>query len=296
MQTKPTGFVLEHGEKVNLAQNGYVQIDVKDSGSGLSEEEIRDVFGDGTQFEIGNLQSGQASGLGLYMSKGIAERHGGYVNISSAGMGTGTCFTLVLPLYHVPDAVLPDCLEVVRQSKPVNCKSKTTQKQKEEEEETAEEKKAFRILLVDDAKVCRKLVSRLLKAKGHVCEEAENGLLAVKMVKKAMDEGTIYDTILLDYEMPVMKGPACAAELRELGCTTFIAGLTGNLLPDDIRYFKEQGADCVLAKPLNMNDLESKWGQHGVPCCANCWENLTCGIENRAEEARNRARRLTTDI
>eukprot|EP00977_Amphora_coffeiformis_P027499 scaffold34615_cov180-Amphora_coffeaeformis.AAC.21 len=268
--TKPTNFVLEHGEKVNLAQSGYVQIDVKDSGSGFSEKEIEDMFGGGSQFDLDHLQSGQGNGLGLYMSRGIAEQHGGYVKVSSAGVGTGTCFTLVLPLYHVPEALLPDNL------KPENHRPDQAKLDTIQEGEDKEEPKAFRILVVDDAKVCRKLLTRLLKTKGHISEEAENGLVAVEMVQQASNEGKPYDTILLDYEMPVMKGPEAAAQIRQMGCRTFIAGLTGNLLPDDVRYFKQQGADCVLPKPLNMNDLESKWEHHGVPCCANCWENLNC--------------------
>ena len=252
-----------------MAQSGYVQIDVKDSGSGLSEEEIEDLFGGSTQFDIDKLQSGQGNGLGLYMSKGIAEQHGGYVKVSSAGMGTGTCFTLVLPLQHIPEAVLPNGLKTERQ--PEQAPSEAA-----EEAEQTEELKVFRILVVDDAKVCRKLLMRLLKTKGHICEEAENGLVAVEMVQKAANEGNPYDTILLDYEMPIMKGPEAASQIRQMGCRTFIAGLTGNLLPDDIRYFKEKGADCVLPKPLNMNDLESKWEQHEVSCCEQCWENLNC--------------------
>jgi len=291
--TKPTSLVLEHGGKVDLAQVGYTQIDVEDSGSGLSKKEIEDLFVGGTQFGIDNLHSGQGNGLGFYMSRGIAEQHGGYVKVSSAGVGTGTCFTLVLPLYHVPEEVLPDSLKF-GDHRPDQAKLETI-----EEEECNGEVKALRILVVDDAKVCRKLLMRLLSTKGYICEEAEHGLMAVEMAQRAMNDGNPYDTILLDYEMPIMKyvkrsraghvtitevfsltflwnfsicnrGPEAAARIRQMGCTTFIAGLTGNLLADDIQYFKEQGADCVLPKPLNMNDLESKWEHHGIRFRANC--------------------------
>jgi two-component system sensor histidine kinase/response regulator len=134
--------------------------------------------------------------------------------------------------------------------------------------------KAHRILVADDSKVCRKLLMRLLKSKGHTCDEAENGLRSVEMVKQAMlmegggnknSKKPYYDTILLDNEMPmIMKGPEAASEMRKLGCASFIAGVTGNVLPEDVLDFKQHGADCVLPKPLNMGDLESKWVEHGV--------------------------------
>jgi hypothetical protein len=187
----PKQFILENETKITSAQIGWVEISVQDSGSGLSTEEIQ-AFWNATQFNLNDLHSGQASGLGLCISRRIAEQHDGKIEVTSAGPGCGTRFSLILPLREVPEEARPKL--------PV--KTITS-----EEEETvitsdADKPKKFKILLVDDAKVCRKLLMRLLTAKGHDCDEAENGLKAVEMVQKAINEGTQYDTILCDYEMP----------------------------------------------------------------------------------------------
>ena len=71
-----------------------------------------------------------------------------------------------------------------------------------------------------------------------------------------------YDTILMDYEMPVMNGPTAVREIRALGCDTFIVGLTGHLFSNDVDYFKACGANAVLSKPLIMRDLEDLWAEH----------------------------------
>ena len=60
----------------------------------------------------------------------------------------------------------------------------------------------------------------------------------------------------MDFEMPVMNGPTATARLREMGCRCLIVGVTCNVLPADVAYFKEHGADAVLPKPLVLEDFE----------------------------------------
>lgn len=52
--------------------------------------------------------------------------------------------------------------------------------------------------------------------------------------------------------------------MRKVGCSSFIVGVTGNLLPEDVQYFKSCGANCVLGKPLSLEDLEGTWVENGV--------------------------------
>jgi len=92
-------FVLSNGEEVTHHQNGILQLTVTDTGAGMSERQVSQLFGEGVQFNVNALQSGQGSGLGLYIAKGIAEQHGGSLTVSSEGLGKGSCFTLLLPTY-----------------------------------------------------------------------------------------------------------------------------------------------------------------------------------------------------
>lgn len=61
-----------------------------------------------------------------------------------------------------------------------------------------------------------------------------------------------------------MDGPTAAAEMRKLGCSSYIAGVTCKVLPEEVAYFKSKGANAVLPKPLNIRDLEQAWEEFGV--------------------------------
>jgi CheY-like chemotaxis protein len=62
----------------------------------------------------------------------------------------------------------------------------------------------------------------------------------------------------------VMNGPHACRKMRELGCSSFVAGVTGNLLPEDVAHFKNCGANAVLPKPFKMATLEQLWIEYGV--------------------------------
>ena len=59
--------------------------------------------------------------------------------------------------------------------------------------------------------------------------------------------------------MPEMNGPDATKELRRLGCNAIIFGLTGNVLAEDVAFFKTSGADKGLYKPINLAALDSAW-------------------------------------
>ena len=59
--------------------------------------------------------------------------------------------------------------------------------------------------------------------------------------------------------MPVMNGPTAAHTLRSLGCKALIVGVSGNVLPADVQYYRSMGADAVLAKPLKFAELKEIW-------------------------------------
>jgi CheY-like chemotaxis protein len=64
------------------------------------------------------------------------------------------------------------------------------------------------------------------------------------------------DAILMDYVMPRLSGPDATKELRERGFNGMIIGVTGNALPEDIEHFKSKGADAVLTKPIDTEELK----------------------------------------
>ena len=242
---------------LDLPRAGSILVSVRDTGVGLSESQLGEICSEGVQFNANTLQAGKGSGLGLYISRGLAEQHGGSLTVSSEGLGKGSVFRLELPLSR--KAVL---------SAPFNASSTTalpggtdytsspTTGTYIHGPDSGHLPGTRRIIVVDDAPSNRKMLIRLLKARGYECEQAEDGQQAIDLYLSLVERGEAPDTIVMDYEMPVMDGPSATKKLRELGCQTLIVGVTGNLLPDDVDYFKRQGANAVLGKPLNVKAFE----------------------------------------
>jgi CheY-like chemotaxis protein len=217
--------------------------------------------------------------LGLYIAKGIVEQHGGQLTADSDGLGLGTTFTMTLPIYNVPQDVwnsqlLGSCspysgsgsnsrYHTVKTSPNecslTECNLEQLEENENEDNYDGDQLTELKILLVDDSNSNRKLLDRLLSMRGHKCDQANDGHLGVEMVIKAEQEQHTkpYDIIFMDYEMPTMCGPDAVKEIREYGCDVFIIGLTGNIMADDVGYFRNCGANAVFPKPFKVKEFES---------------------------------------
>ena len=87
-------------EMKDYTSTGVIIIEVKDTGHGMSVEHLKDLFKEGVQFDVNQLQAGGGSGLGLWISKGIVELHGGQITGESEGIGLGSTFTVMIPVYE----------------------------------------------------------------------------------------------------------------------------------------------------------------------------------------------------
>lgn len=264
-------FKLTDGSSISLPTSSRIVIDVIDTGVGMTPVQLETVFDVGTQFNANKLQSGGGSGLGLAFAKAIAEQHGGSLRAYSDGRDQGTTFRLDLPLCECDETSTSPSLppeDNVTQDNPLSISARSYRSETATiKEETLE---PMSILVVDDALMNRKLLIRLLQSNGHSCGEAENGQALIDTIhfslfgSSAELQAAQYDCILVDYEMPVMNGPEACKAIREMGYTGFVVGVTGNLLPEDVGYFMDCGADAVLPKPFNYNDLEQLLVEHGL--------------------------------
>ena len=114
----------------------------------------------------------------------------------------------------------------------------------------------LRVLIVDDAKMNRKMLCRLIKYRCDVTMEAEDGQRAVEEVASAMARGEPFNCILMDFNMPRKDGPTAAREIRSMGYTGMIIGITGCTTPGERDIFISSGADCVLTKPVDLHELD----------------------------------------
>lgn len=276
---------LQHYERA-----GAIRLTVTDTGSGLSPDQLQ-LLCTMEEFSPEVLQAGQLGGLGLLISKEIVRRHGGVLAAYSEGIGKGSIFVVVLPVYIIPTStviVIEDSVvETVdienHESIPRNINRNNWDENSAEDVKMSVCNSTIRpklILVVDDAKSNRKMLIRILEAKGFECIEAVNGQDAIdsymnsKVDQSVADNVMAYDDymsdyaddymketnrpidgILMDFEMPIMNGPTAVKELRKLGCNCVIVGISGNVLKSDVDYFKSCGADAVLPKPFDVNQL-----------------------------------------
>ena len=154
----------------------HVVVSVKDSGAGMTAENLLRLFQEGVQFNANTLQDGGGSGFGLYISKGIVTLHEGTIWAESEGEGCGSTFFVKLPLStsRPPQLGLATTRFATTLSMPgqldlvASVEKKTTPK--------------LTILVVDDSDMTRKMVMQKLRSQGHTCVEAADGVQAVSMV------------------------------------------------------------------------------------------------------------------
>jgi signal transduction histidine kinase len=149
-----------------LPRAGSVRVSVTDTGVGLTTQQLAQICAEGVQFNANLLQAGQGSGLGLFISRDLAEQHKGTLTATSPGPGQGTTFTLELPACQVQGA----------EEQAANGNGVSQQEDHTISEQTQRSKL---VLVVEDALSNRQMMVRLLRSRGHTCEEAGDGQQAI---------------------------------------------------------------------------------------------------------------------
>lgn len=203
---------------------------VEDTGCGMGPETVERVFSSFEQAHAYTTRRHGGTGLGLTISRRLAEMMGGSLCASSAP-NVGSVFTLELPLVA---AALPD-----------DAASEPAQT-----EEAAG--RPLSVLLAEDHEVNRRIVSLFLQPLGWRLSMAEDGERAVEMARAEP-----FDVILMDMQMPGMDGLAAARAIRVEGpnAATPIVALTANALDHHRAAWNEVGAAGFLSKPIDPREL-----------------------------------------
>jgi len=218
-----------------VEQTRQLKFDCIDSGIGMTSEQVDKVFDAFTQADNSTTRKYGGTGLGLTLSRQLAEKLGGSLTLESEA-GRGSCFTLLLPLgieagelCHTPDSILDKQISHIA---------------------TISFKKNYsgQILIAEDTPALQGLVSMYARKLGASVNLVDNGRSAVDA---AMEKS--YDLILMDIEMPIMGGEDAIKSLRQQHYTKPIIAMTANAMLSDVEHYKALGCDDVITKPIDRN-------------------------------------------
>ncbi len=113
-----------------------------------------------------------------------------------------------------------------------------------------------RILLVEDNEINQLVASEMLRNVGMQVDIAENGLLAIGLVADRAREGSPYDMVLMDMQMPVMDGVTASRQIRlDHGPDLPIVAMTANAMKSDRDLCMRAGMNDFVTKPINPDVL-----------------------------------------
>ncbi|RZA25484.1 MAG: response regulator [Proteobacteria bacterium] len=208
---------------------------VKDSGIGISQDNIAKLFTAFTQEDASTTRRFGGSGLGLAICKGLCEKMGGRIWVEST-LGQGSSFTFTFDALETtastesrkkdPFAQIPTDLGTV---------------------------KPLRILVAEDNRTNQIVISSLLKKVGYTPVLVFNGAEALQLLEKEC-----FDLILMDCHMPVLDGfQTSKAILQKFSDNRrpYIIALTASTQKVDIDMCFSCGMDGFLSKPITVNPL-----------------------------------------
>ncbi len=230
----------EHGGLtmgIRLAQSvGQVEFFVKDTGSGITHGQAERIFQPFTQADSSISRRHGGTGLGLTISRRLAELMGGTLTVHSKP-GQGSEFIVTLPCGHARRSTHPPVA-----AKPLNAEFS--------------QQHPLRILVVEDDTVNLKLMLNLLGRLGYNPLAAHTGAEAVEIHRHEFP-----DCVLMDLQMPGMDGIETTKQMRlyeklsHNASPAFISALTANVVPVDRQRCLDAGMNTYLNKPIKMAAL-----------------------------------------
>lgn len=213
--------------------------EVNDTGTGIPEDKLDAIFQPFSQVADVVSKSVGGSGLGLAISSELAQRLGGNITVNST-VNKGSCFTLTIDPGDISNTQR-DILSFQSASK--------TQKR------AASPQLTGKVLVVDDLRDIRGLISHMVQSSGAKVTHASNGMHAVTAVAKAADEGAPFDLVLMDIHMPEMDGKTATKTIRSHGHTLPVVALTAASMRGSREKLLQFGFNDLLTKPVDPDAL-----------------------------------------
>ena len=221
---------------------------VEDTGIGIKKEDLTAIFESFRQLDMNHNRQSEGTGLGLAITKQLVSLMNGDIKVESE-YGKGTRFEVQIKQRVVDKTTIREA------------EMKDAGEEKKEEKGKAFVAEEYRVLIVDDNAMNRKVANAMLKMYQFKLAEADCGQAAVERVRHMK-----YDMILMDHMMPEMDGIEATKIIREEcgenGKEAVIIALTANALQGAREMYLANGFDDFLSKPFDreqLNALLERW-------------------------------------
>lgn len=231
-QAMPTGGVITIiAKNIETSEGRFVQISIHDEGLGIPPQYVDKIFDP----YFTTKQHG--SGLGLAIIQSIISKHNGTIAVDSE-LNQGATFTIRLPATKKSDAiVVTNKLSDRPAAMPVS---------------------VAHILVLDDEKAVRDVLTAMLEALGHNVSHAVDGQEAIEKYQQAYLNGSAYDAVITDLTIPGgMGGQMAAKEIFSIDPAAQIIVSSGYATDPVMANYKEYGFKARIVKPYRFEEIQN---------------------------------------
>ncbi|MCG7542280.1 response regulator [Pseudoalteromonas sp. OF7H-1] len=211
-----------------------LQFVVKDTGIGMTEQQIGRIFDNFQQADNSITRRFGGSGLGLSLSSQLAHMMSGEIKVQSV-VDHGSAFSFSVPCTVYLNTAIAEI----------------------QEPQSKQPLLSGTVLVVEDHPENRQLFSRMIERTGATVIVAENGARAVEQCLSDFP-----DVVLMDIQMPRMDGVEALRIIRSAGYSGPIYALTANVLMEEVKSYIDSGFNGHIGKPINKNELLAVLNTH----------------------------------
>lgn len=215
---------------------------VKDTGIGIDPAQATKLFQAFSQADASILSRYGGTGLGLILSRRLANLLGGDVVLAESVPGKGSTFIVTIDPGPLQNLELRNYAETPHFTKP-----------KPPSQKPSVRLDSVKILVVDDSVDNQLLISKVLAMAGAEIDTADNGEKAIQLVHQKS-----FDLLLVDLQMPVLDGYETTSRLRKEGFEMPIIALTAHALKEIRQRCLNSGFDDFITKPVDRLALINK--------------------------------------
>ncbi|MCL2754885.1 MAG: transporter substrate-binding domain-containing protein, partial [Oscillospiraceae bacterium] len=248
-------------ETAEVDRFAVLGIKVSDTGKGMSEEQVNELFTEYIRFSQETNSKVEGTGLGLCITQRLVNLMDGTISVESEP-GKGSLFTVGLMqgavnnpdgTYEVIGTQVAENLRRFRNNYLTN---------KKRGQVVREPMPYGNILVVDDVETNLYVAIGLMKPYKIMVDTASSGGEAIEKVKEKIAEGGKYDVIFMDHMMPEMDGIEATGRIRALGYEEPIVALTANAVAGQADVFLKSGFDEFISKPIDTRRLNIILNKH----------------------------------